>query len=138
MDMRRALKDKLANYKIPQELKVVEELPKNAMGKSVYLHSLYSTTLTISKSTRKVLSKRYLVIQLDLATFERDTSFASCKVYSLPQVLICGTRCQTQTSLIYGPLELNSGFISIETTPEACYCERTQNASKFLQPEGPA
>lgn len=38
MDMRRALKDKLASYKIPQELKVVEELPKNAMGKSVYLH----------------------------------------------------------------------------------------------------
>jgi len=34
MDMRRALKDKLANYKIPQEMKVVEGLPKNAMGKS--------------------------------------------------------------------------------------------------------
>lgn len=34
MDMRRALKDKLANYKIPQELKVVEDIPKNAMGKS--------------------------------------------------------------------------------------------------------
>lgn len=33
MDMRRALKDKLANYKIPQELKVVEAIPKNAMGK---------------------------------------------------------------------------------------------------------
>ena len=33
MDMRRALKDRLANYKIPQELKIVEELPKNAMGK---------------------------------------------------------------------------------------------------------
>ena len=33
MDMRRALKDELAGYKIPQELKVVEELPKNAMGK---------------------------------------------------------------------------------------------------------
>lgn len=35
MDMRRALKDKLANYKIPQELKTVEEIPKNAMGKSM-------------------------------------------------------------------------------------------------------
>ncbi len=32
--MRRALKDKLANYKIPQEFKVVEDIPKNAMGKS--------------------------------------------------------------------------------------------------------
>ena len=34
MDMRRALKDRLANYKIPQELKVVEKIPRNAMGKS--------------------------------------------------------------------------------------------------------
>ncbi|MCJ1312735.1 hypothetical protein MMC25_006411 [Agyrium rufum] len=34
MDMRRALKDKLANYKIPQELKVLENgMPRNAMGK---------------------------------------------------------------------------------------------------------
>jgi malonyl-CoA/methylmalonyl-CoA synthetase len=33
MDMRRALKDVLANYKIPQELKVVEGIPRNAMGK---------------------------------------------------------------------------------------------------------
>ena len=35
MDLRRALKDKLANYKIPQELKILErDLPRNAMGKS--------------------------------------------------------------------------------------------------------
>ena len=33
MDMRRALKDRLVNYKIPQELKIVESIPKNAMGK---------------------------------------------------------------------------------------------------------
>jgi malonyl-CoA/methylmalonyl-CoA synthetase len=34
MDMRRALKDRLVNYKVPQELKVVEGgLPRNAMGK---------------------------------------------------------------------------------------------------------
>ncbi|MCJ1322355.1 hypothetical protein MMC15_007703 [Xylographa vitiligo] len=34
MDMRRALKDRLANYKIPQELKVLQDaLPRNAMGK---------------------------------------------------------------------------------------------------------
>ena len=35
MDMRRAMKEKLVNYKIPQEMKVVEELPKNAMGKGM-------------------------------------------------------------------------------------------------------
>ncbi len=34
MDMRRALRDKLANYKIPQVLKVVDHIPRNAMGKS--------------------------------------------------------------------------------------------------------
>ncbi|KAL9576141.1 MAG: hypothetical protein Q9212_007348, partial [Teloschistes hypoglaucus] len=33
MDMRRALKERLAGYKIPQELRVVKEIPKNAMGK---------------------------------------------------------------------------------------------------------
>lgn len=33
MDMRRALKDRLANYKIPQELKIAESIPRNAMGK---------------------------------------------------------------------------------------------------------
>lgn len=33
MDMRRALKSMLANYKIPQEMKVVESIPRNAMGK---------------------------------------------------------------------------------------------------------
>lgn len=33
MDLRRALKDRLVNYKIPQDLKVVEEIPRNAMGK---------------------------------------------------------------------------------------------------------
>ncbi|PBP22167.1 putative 2-succinylbenzoate- ligase protein [Diplocarpon rosae] len=33
MDMRRALKNRLANYKIPQVMKVVDDIPKNAMGK---------------------------------------------------------------------------------------------------------
>ncbi|KAK4170353.1 putative short-chain-fatty-acid--CoA ligase [Cladorrhinum sp. PSN259] len=33
LDMRRALKDKLASYKIPQVLRVVDHIPRNAMGK---------------------------------------------------------------------------------------------------------
>lgn len=33
LDMRRELKEILANYKIPQEMKVVESIPRNAMGK---------------------------------------------------------------------------------------------------------
>lgn len=33
MDMRRALRDKLANYKIPQEVKIVGSIPRNVMGK---------------------------------------------------------------------------------------------------------
>ncbi|CAK7265461.1 hypothetical protein SEPCBS57363_001595 [Sporothrix epigloea] len=33
MDMRRTLKDRLVNYKIPQVLRVVESIPRNAMGK---------------------------------------------------------------------------------------------------------
>jgi len=33
LEMRRALKAKLANHQIPQEMKVVDEIAKNAMGK---------------------------------------------------------------------------------------------------------
>ncbi|KAJ5096405.1 hypothetical protein NUU61_005761 [Penicillium alfredii] len=33
MDLRRALRDRLASYKIPQEMKVLEAIPRNAMGK---------------------------------------------------------------------------------------------------------
>ncbi|KAK3702939.1 hypothetical protein LTR37_014788 [Vermiconidia calcicola] len=33
MDMRRALKEKLVAYKIPQDLKIVDQIPRNAMGK---------------------------------------------------------------------------------------------------------
>ena len=35
MDMRRALKDRLAAYKVPQELNIVKTIPKNAMGKGM-------------------------------------------------------------------------------------------------------
>ncbi len=41
MDMRRALKERLVNYKIPQEMRVVEEISRNAMGKSEFSVSLY-------------------------------------------------------------------------------------------------
>ncbi|KAJ4194717.1 hypothetical protein NW767_009903 [Fusarium falciforme] len=33
LDMRRALKDRLANYKIPQVMRIVDHIPRNAMGK---------------------------------------------------------------------------------------------------------
>ena len=33
LDMRRSLRERLANYKIPQAMKVVEAIPRNAMGK---------------------------------------------------------------------------------------------------------
>ncbi|KAF2453849.1 hypothetical protein BDY21DRAFT_387801 [Lineolata rhizophorae] len=33
LDMRRALKERLVNYKIPQDMKIVESIPRNAMGK---------------------------------------------------------------------------------------------------------
>ena len=59
MDMRRALKDKLANYKIPQELKAVDELPKNAMGKSMCFrfYPFCSFRLTDMKVNKKSLVK---------------------------------------------------------------------------------
>ena len=57
--MRRALKDKLANYKIPQEMKTVEELPKNAMGKSKILQCR-----EILSANLEVVNKKSLVKQI--------------------------------------------------------------------------
>lgn len=37
MDMRRALRDRLAAYKIPQEMKVLAAIPRNAMGKGEFM-----------------------------------------------------------------------------------------------------
>ena len=64
MDMRRALKDKLANYKIPQELKVVENIPRNAMGKSKYFRIHLTLMLTISSQQDDVSQSRIWVILL--------------------------------------------------------------------------
>ncbi|CAG8186072.1 unnamed protein product [Penicillium olsonii] len=48
MDMRRALKDRLASYKIPQEMKILDAIPRNAMGKGKYWILLLSSLLLIS------------------------------------------------------------------------------------------
>ncbi len=91
MDMRRALKDKLANYKIPQELKAVEELPKNAMGKSMYSQSLCSLTLTNLKSIRKAWSRRYLEIRPDSTACPSFCFLYSSDFYplNLPRQIAC-------------------------------------------------
>lgn len=63
MDMRRALKDRLVNYKIPQEMKVVEGgLPRNAMGKSnvpTLSDEPWSMRLTVIQLTRRSSSSRF-------------------------------------------------------------------------------
>jgi acyl-CoA synthetase (AMP-forming)/AMP-acid ligase II len=53
LDMRRALKEKLANYKIPQEMKVVESIPRNAMGKSKSSPYTIITRVTNSLAVNK-------------------------------------------------------------------------------------
>lgn len=68
-DMRRALKEKLANYKIPQELKVVDELPKNAMGKGKF---------SDSKSTF-ILNERLIPFQLIRRVWSRISSKSKSK-----------------------------------------------------------
>ncbi len=51
--MRRALKDRLVAYKVPQELKVVEDIPKNAMGKSKWLPMLWGSIDTNPHTVNK-------------------------------------------------------------------------------------
>lgn len=62
MDLRRGLKDKMAAFKIPQELKVVESIPRNAMGKSKFLILFCEMYLLIKcvQSTRNSWSCRFL------------------------------------------------------------------------------
>lgn len=40
MDMRRALRERLAAYKIPQEMKILDAIPRNAMGKGKVFREL--------------------------------------------------------------------------------------------------
>lgn len=83
MDMRRALKDKLANYKIPQELRVIEELPKNAMGKGEILGCpTMNTVLTFGQSIRKIWSRRSLGMPPELVL---SSGIYSCTCF--PQFL---------------------------------------------------
>lgn len=44
LDMRRAMKERLVPYKIPQEMKVVDIIPRNAMGKSESPQENYVTS----------------------------------------------------------------------------------------------
>jgi malonyl-CoA/methylmalonyl-CoA synthetase len=66
LDMRRALKDKLANYKIPQELKIVESIPRNAMGKSKSFLPANTVVLTQS-SQQEDTNQRCLLSSCDLS-----------------------------------------------------------------------
>ena len=56
--MRRALKDRLVAYKVPQELKVVDEIPKNAMGKSKLVFMLLWNSIDTNSYT---VNKKALV-----------------------------------------------------------------------------
>lgn len=75
MDLRRALKDKLAAFKMPQDMKIVEGIPRNAMGKSeffvqgsgsmggfanVFLQSTRNNSSFKSLATRKKIEDRGL------------------------------------------------------------------------------
>jgi acyl-CoA synthetase (AMP-forming)/AMP-acid ligase II len=57
MDMRRALRDRLANYKIPQVMTVVDDIPKNAMGKSKCITPLTACALMRINSDMIVFSQ---------------------------------------------------------------------------------
>lgn len=61
MDMRRALKDKLVAYKIPQDLKVVESIPRNAMGKinkKALVESVFGNQDRIRRRSEAVAQER--------------------------------------------------------------------------------
>lgn len=83
MDLRRGLKDKMAAFKVPQELKVVESIPRNAMGKSKFLvsfHKMYLLICFCVQSTRNSWSSRSLDLKVRgrcLAAPQNTRSLAS-------------------------------------------------------------
>ena len=51
MDMRRALKDRLVAYKIPQEMKVLDAIPRNAMGKGKLMDSFFTSSFKFRRES---------------------------------------------------------------------------------------
>lgn len=49
MDLRRALKDSLASYKIPLEMRTLPALPRNLMGKGISPISIHRLTKAVNK-----------------------------------------------------------------------------------------
>jgi malonyl-CoA/methylmalonyl-CoA synthetase len=89
MDLRRGLKDKMAAFKIPQELKVVESIPRNAMGKSKFLFWIkmvmsFANSLRV-QSTRNSWSYRYLGLN------SRDDTFLSTWITAPSMALYNGS-----------------------------------------------
>ncbi|KAI4719353.1 acetyl-CoA synthetase-like protein [Aureobasidium sp. EXF-10727] len=62
MDLRRGLKDKMAAFKIPQDLKVVESIPRNAMGKSKFWSVIDGRNVLANLCC--AVNKKQLVIQV--------------------------------------------------------------------------
>jgi malonyl-CoA/methylmalonyl-CoA synthetase len=62
MDLRRSLRDKMAAIKIPQDLKVVDSIPRNAMGKSKLL--VLQTVKCFANFFSRAVNKKQLVIQV--------------------------------------------------------------------------
>jgi acyl-CoA synthetase (AMP-forming)/AMP-acid ligase II len=71
MDMRRALRDRLAAYKVPQEMKVLESIPRNAMGKG----KSFLLVISVSVSPPLFFSKSFSVIAV---IFERVAIVETC------------------------------------------------------------
>jgi hypothetical protein len=83
------LKDKMAAFKIPQELKVVESIPRNAMGKSKFLFWIkmvmsFANSLRV-QSTRNSWSYRYLGLN------SRDDTFLSTWITAPSMALYNGS-----------------------------------------------
>lgn len=55
--MRRALKDRLAGYKIPSEMKVLDAIPRNAMGKGELIILDFFARADLGEVNKKALVK---------------------------------------------------------------------------------
>lgn len=59
LDMRKTLKEKLVGYKIPQEMKVVDEIAKNAMGKGKFFLCIIKSFTDVAQLIRRTSSRSF-------------------------------------------------------------------------------
>lgn len=117
MDMRRALRDRLAGYKIPQELRIVERMPRNAMGKSKCHLSLLEHPLLSNSQQEEPYTRSFRRITIKLKKRARYLC-----LQNLSMIIACSLSNVPQRSLRESPTgRIESGICAAPHDPQLAF-----------------